>query len=172
MTQQQPERRESAPDRAVHDSNESITDVWRSDANATGPETNYDSRKVMLRAERKDTIEIAEIVRPIVITEPPSFDLTLTERTATYFGPELRLAGEDANYLLTAPGPNTHLVLWKEETDERGYRTDWTQLAEVKAKIVEMPQYDICSQCETPIRSAEHERQAKLGQCPYRPRND
>lgn len=132
---------------------------------SVGPTTDHASRKVMLRAERRDSIEITEVERRFDSSEIPS-KYKVVKRTETYFGPELLLAANDRNFLLTAPGPDTHLLLWSEHVNEREYRTDWDRTAEVRASIDETPQYELCDQCGYPIRSEEHERLSLLGQCP------
>lgn len=131
----------------------------------TGPTTDYGSRKVMLSAERRDTIEIESIEQRLTQGNIPT-DLEVVERTATYFGPELLLQSDDRNFLLTAPGPDCQLLLWSEIVNERGYRQEWSRLAEVRASIAETPQYEICDQCGYPIRTGEHERLSAIGRCP------
>lgn len=132
---------------------------------SVGPTTNHASRKTMLRAERQDSIEITDVEQRFSSFEFPS-KLTVVQRTETYFGPELLLVANDRNFLLTAPGPDTHLLLWSEHVNEREYRTDWARTAEVRVSIEETPQYEICDQCGYPIRSEEHERLSLLGKCP------
>lgn len=131
----------------------------------TEPVTDRNSRTVMLRAERRDSLEITEVEQRFGSYEIPS-KFTVVQRTETYFGPELLLAANERNFLLTAPGPDTHLLLWSEHVNERGYRTDWTRFAEVRVSIDETPQYETCDQCGKSIRSEEHERLSTLGRCP------
>lgn len=138
------------------------TDSNRTD---TGPATDYASRKVMLRAERRDTVKIDAIEQRFTQEGVPT-ELDVVERTATYFGPEILLQSNDSNFLLTAPGPDCHLLLWSEIVNERGYRQEWCRLAEVRAAIADTPQYETCDQCGYPIRTEEHERLAAIGRCP------
>jgi hypothetical protein len=130
-----------------------------------GPTTNYESRKVILRSEHGDTISLGQIEQQFIEREIPS-EFTVVKRTETYFGPELMLEANRRNYLLTAPGPDTQLLLWGENVDDRAYREGWYRLAEVSAEIDETPQYDICDQCGHPIRSQQHQRLSTLGRCP------
>ncbi len=131
----------------------------------TGPTTGYSSRKVMLRSERRDQISIDSIEQRFSDAEIPDC-LTVVERTNTYFGPELLLAEGDQNYLLTAPGPDTHLLLWREIVNDRGFRQQWSRIAEVQAIIDDTTPYEVCDQCGYPIRTEEHERLSTLGRCP------
>lgn len=131
------------------------------------PVTNYCSKMVMLRSERHDEITISEVVtqlrRDVVI---PS-EVTVVQRQCPYFGPKLLLHADEENYLLTAPGPDTHLLLWSPQYDEHGERYGWNKLAEVKAQFIDdQPQYDLCSECGQPMQTLEHERKSAVGRCP------
>lgn len=166
MTSQQTENTHEKGEETANQSSSSHSFQFTSHEGVK-PLTDYDSKTVMLRAERKDEVKITEVVRQLESKGHPPSEFTVLERTNTYFGPELLLEAEETNYLLTAPGPNTYLVLWKESTEDRDFRTGWTQIAEVKAEIAETPQYEFCTQCGNPIRSVQHERLASLGQCPH-----
>lgn len=130
-----------------------------------GPSTDAESRKTILRTERKDTIGISNVLQKFYDADIPE-SFTVVERTETYYGPELLLAADGRNYRLTAPGPDTQLLLWGESTNEREYRESWVRLAELQVFIDGTPQYDICDQCGAPIRSKEHERLSAIGRCP------
>lgn len=136
----------------------------------TAPVTDHHSKSVMLRAERNDTITISQMVNRFSNGFIPE-EVTVLRRTNPYYGPQLLLhasnEGEDLNYQLTAPGPDTFLYLWGAETDSEGFRESWYKLAEVKAALKDnQPQYDICSECGEPIQSLEHEKYAAFGRCP------
>lgn len=122
---------------------------------SASPQTTPENRQTVLRAERRDTVVINGW-----------FETTVVKRTETYYGPELRLAAERRNYLLYAPGFDRQLLLWEAETNERGYIEGWRKIGGVDARIDTVEQYDICPQCGSPIRSAEHERLAAIGRCP------
>lgn len=132
----------------------------------TEPVTDYDSKTVMLRAERNDTIEITDTVARISDHAPVPAAVTVVQRQHTYYGPKLLVAPgrEDPRYQLTAPGPAADLLLWHRTTDDGSDR--WLQLAEVTAAVTDdQLQYTICSGCGEPIRTAEHERLARLDRC-------
>lgn len=148
--------------------------VWtgfRRKPNRNGPVTNPDSQTVMLAAERSDNIEITDIVEEIVPNPKVPDEVSVIKRTETYYGPELLVHSaydsEDRNYLLTAPGPTTHLCLWAGELNEdTGKRQGWYPAAEIKATLdTEQPPYETCDQCGELIRTIYHEREAVLGQC-------
>lgn len=164
MTPSDDQKARTRPQDEEADSSSSIlpTDSVRT---SVGPTTDHPSRKAMLRAERRDSIVVTGVEQRFGTSEIPS-KYTVVQRTETYFGPELLLAANDRNFLLTAPGPDTHLLLWSEHVNEREYRTDWARTAEVRVAIDETPQYEICDQCGYPIRSEEHERLSLLGRCP------
>lgn len=131
----------------------------------SNPETSFDSRKVVLRSERKDTIGITEVVERFRDQDVPE-SLIVLERIDTYYGPELTLFAEGRNYMLTAPGPDTQLLLWAADVDDSNYREVWVRLAEVEAEICRAPQYELCEQCGSPVRSKEHARLSAIGRCP------
>lgn len=131
----------------------------------SSPTTDHSSRKAMLRAERQDEIEITEVERQFESRNLP-VSYQVVQRNQTYFGPELLLASNQENFLLTAPGPDTQLLLWSERVNDNEFRTNWARTAEVRVEISETNQYDICDQCGYPIRSDEHERLSLLGRCP------
>ena len=131
------------------------------------PVTEYDSKIVMLRAERHDIIEIENVVTELTprieVPDKPAVE----KRTSTYYGPKLLLESSGSSYLLTSPGPDTQLLLWVAETGPDGFRKKWIKTAEVTAKFAdERPQYDLCSVCGEPLQSLEHEREAAFGTCP------
>lgn len=152
---------------AVNGDKDEPTSILPSESILTdpGPTTDHDSRKTMLRAERRDIIKIIEIERRFDGTDIPD-QYTVVQRSETYFGPELLLAANDRNFLLTAPGPDTHLLLWTDRVTDQEYRTNWARSAEVRVTIDETPQYEVCNQCGYPIRSEEHERLSVIGRCP------
>jgi len=131
------------------------------------PITEPDSKKVMLRAERNDQIQIVDVVKRLQQSEDIPSEATVARRTNPYFGPKLVLSANDRNYLLTAPGPDTQLLLWAGNYLDDGDRYGWNRLAEVTAQFTEdQPQYDLCPECGQPIQSVEHERMAAFGRCP------
>lgn len=130
-----------------------------------GPTTEYESRKVMRCAERNDVIELLEIREHFNSHRIPG-QYTVVERTSTYYGPELLLEAEGMNWRLTAPGPDTQLLLWSEDVNDRGFREKWCRLAEVEVEISDTSSYDICPSCGGRIRTEEHERLSKIDRCP------
>lgn len=122
----------------------------------------------MLRAERKDSIIISKLApedgNNITVPE----NLKIIQRKETYFGPALlSVDNEGINYKITAPGPDSHLLLWKSNTDKEGFCESWDPIAEIKARFTDdLPQYDICPKCKKPIKTAEHERLAIFDRCP------
>lgn len=74
----------------------------------TEPITEHNSKTVMLAAERKDHIQITDTIQRFDDSVAIPDEVTVVQRTDPYFGPKLlvhaTVDGEDANYLLTAPG--------------------------------------------------------------------
>ncbi len=146
--------------------------IYRVDAETTKPVTDHESKTVMLQAQRGDNITIKEVVDRYDEVDIPDF-LTVIERSAVYFGPELKLHakrdGVDFNYLLTSPGPDAHLILWASnvEVDDDGsrWRRGWYQAAEVTAKVHGVRQYEFCNVCGEPMETIQHERESVLGMC-------
>lgn len=130
----------------------------------------YDSGTVMIAAERGDNIVLTSIVnRQRERCELPE-EMSVIRRSEKYYGPELLLhdevEGENRNYLLTAPGPNSDLQLWVGKLSKEGVRRSWEKAAIVKASLAaEQPPYELCEQCGEPIRSIEHDRKAVTGHC-------
>lgn len=129
--------------------------------------TEYASKQVMLRAERHDRIEIDSVVTRLLERHAVPASVTVVRRSDPYFGPKLLLDDQTSNYLLTAPGPDTQLLLWCGDYAEDGLRRGWQKLAEVTASLADtQPQYDLCPMCNEPLKTLEHEREAAFGMCP------
>lgn len=130
------------------------------------PVTDHRSKKVMLRAERNDIITITETITRLKPSEPIPSEVTVVRRTHPYYGPKLLLSNGENNYLLTAPGPDTQLLLWAPNRTEDGNRSGWHKLAEVTAVFADQqPQYDLCPECGQPMQTLEHERRSAVGAC-------
>jgi hypothetical protein len=134
-----------------------------------GPITDSDSKTVMVAAERGDEIHISEVISKVEGMEIPD-EFSVIQRTDTYYGPKLfvhsRVEGEERNFLLTAPGPDSQLRLWTEEMSSTDKRKGWSKAAEVTAVLpAEQPPYGRCEECGELIRSVEHERAALTGNC-------
>ena len=131
------------------------------------PITEYSSKMVMLRAERHDTVQILEVYSRFRQSVDIPSEVTVKKRSTPYYGPKIVLSGENCSYLLTAPGPDSHLILWKGNYLDDGERYGWEKLAEVAAQFADdQPQYDLCPECGTPLQTIEHERKAVVGRCP------
>ena len=137
------------------------------DAEPGEPITDYSSKMVMLRAERHDNIQIVDVVTRLRRDCQIPSEATVAKRSTPYFGPKLILSARDKNYLLTAPGPDTQLLLWAGNYLDDGGRYGWNKLAEVTAQFADdQPQYDLCPECGEPMQTIEHERKAAVGRCP------
>jgi len=123
-----------------------------SDGDNSSAGTDCQSKTVMLRGERHDTIHIHGLG-----------DVNVVRRTQPYFGPKLLLHDEERNqnWLLTAPGPHSDLQLWQPRTGDEG-RVGWEKFETVTARIESVDQYRIC-ECGEPIKTLEHERKAAMG---------
>lgn len=110
-------------------------------------ETSHASKKVMMRAEHGDEID----VETLGVCE-------VVQRVHTYFGPKLRIEAleGDSQYLLHAPGPRTELQL---------SATSGDPLRTVGAELVGTKQYDICLECGEPLKTVEHRRRSFIGAC-------
>lgn len=124
-----------------------------------GPKTNPATKRVLVRAERNDELEITgvdlyfeEISLPDVVT--------VVQRLKTYYGPKLRVEGNGEQYLVTAPGPDTQALLWQQKDAE------WQKAAEICLEFTgSIPQYDLCPDCGEPLATIAHERRAAIGAC-------
>jgi len=133
----------------------------------TKPVADYESKTVMLRAERKDKIRLTKICNSFIEQSDIPSEFSVAQRTNTYFGPQLLLDAANHLYQLTAPGPDTYLLLWKLEPPSDGDNQRWIQIAEVKADFDgDQPAYNVCPDCGEPIQTAEHDRLALIGRCP------
>lgn len=124
----------------------------------TEPVTDLESKRVMLRAERGDTISVE------------GERLKVLRRKQVYYGPVLECtdspeADAPRTYRLTAPGPSKNLHLWKAVSDEDGFVEGWELIGEVSAEFGGAQQYDLCHQCGQPLKTLEHEREAAVGAC-------
>lgn len=133
------------------------------------PITHSGSKSVILAAESEDTIEIIEIVQQFVTDAKIPGQLITLDRHVTYFGPKLTLKDEQGrDYLLTAPGPDHHLFLWCENTNNDGFRHSWKKAAEIQATFSDQKtRYHICPNCNKPLKSPDHKRLGFIGRCPH-----
>ena len=135
--------------------------------------TSPKSKRVMLRAERHDEVEISLVVSGM--TKVPQ-RFTVVKRTETYFGPKLLLDPVDvdsSNWMLTCPGPNTQLILWKYITGtEDKWHAGRVPVSEVRARISDFESYEMCSVCGEPLKSMWHERLSVAGVCDTEEVND
>lgn len=131
------------------------------------PTTSSGSRSLMLTAEMGDEVNINQVVSRIEYESEIPNEVFIRQRTSTYYGPKLLAGDTDQNeYLITSPGPDQELIIWKEVTNSRGKRIYWTRLAEIEAELSEPSKgYQICPQCNKPLKTAEHTRLAAIGQC-------
>lgn len=121
--------------------------------------TTTETKRVFLRAERGDTVEIAETKNKFCDGTLPE-SVKIIQRQYTYHGPKFRVEGSDEQYLLTSPGPDADGLLWKVDDME------WIRAAEVVVEFGdELPEYEICLHCGEPIKTTEHERESYLGTC-------
>lgn len=146
------------------------SDFSANDLHGLQPTTSSDSKLVMLAAERRDRIVVNSTIEKFFEGDEVPDSLTIFKRSSTYYGPKIlahaQISGEEHNFLITAPGPASELILWAAETDEDNYRKGWYRLAEVEASLAEdQPSFEVCPQCNSPIRSVEHERMASLEMC-------
>lgn len=131
------------------------------------PATDYQSKRVMLRAERGDPIRIRTVTSRFNPSVTIPDRLEVERRAATYYGPELLLVSDSNRFLLTAPGPMSQLFLWADTVDTDEVREGWTRIAEVQAELDGTgTRYSICPDCGEPIKTAEHDRLALLDRCP------
>ena len=133
-----------------------------------GSDTDSNSKAVMLRGEYDDVVHIEKVISSAASTVTVPSEFTILQRQQTYYGPELELTDNDCRWLLTAPAPDTQLLLWQAIETSTGYIEGWERVAEVKASLKEPGQYDICPQCGNPIKTIEHEREAAIGICQRR----
>lgn len=130
------------------------------------PETTFDCKKVALRAERHDELHVSEIKERYQPDGSIPDSFIVAERTQTYYGPKLVLEAGSENYLVTVPGPESQLLLWRSDPGANGFQKGWTKLAEVSIEFGdELPQYDLCPHCGEPLKTLEHERMAGFGGC-------
>jgi hypothetical protein len=132
------------------------------------PVADAGSKSVMLAAERHDIISIVDVENQISDDNTVQQCVSVKQRHNTFYGPKLLVECEsEREYLLTAPGPDRYLYLWGENVTEFGTRESWFKLAEVQATLNESRnRYHLCHECNEPLKTAEHEKLAAIGQCP------
>jgi len=132
------------------------------------PSTDQGSKSVMLRGELQDEVEILSVERKLSEGHSIPETVTVRQRTNTYYGPKLLTIAESGReYLLTAPGPDSYLLLWGEDLHQQAGRTGWVEVAEVRGQLADdQGRYHLCHQCNEPLKTAEHQRLASIGQCP------
>ena len=132
------------------------------------PETDQSSKELMLRGETQDEVRISTVEEHLSDDFEVPEQVIIKQRTNTYYGPKLRaIANSGKEYLITAPGPDSHLLLWTGDLNNRGKSKGWIKLAEVTAHLVDdKSRYHLCQQCNEPLQTADHQRLAAIGQCP------
>lgn len=136
--------------------------------NQTETATEHSSKNVMLEATTDDLVRITDVHAGM--RRVPE-QMRVVRRTNTYHGPSIRLippedwVGERTNYELTCPDKFSQLVLWKAVTDHEGYIQKWVKIARVTAEIFQVAGYDICAQCEEPIKDPMHRSMSMMGHC-------
>lgn len=124
-----------------------------------GPKTNPATKRVLIRAERKDELEVTEVdscFEDIFIPET----VTVVQRLMTYYGPKLRVEAGEEQFLITAPGPDTQALLWRQKD------MAWHKAAEIRLDFTgSLPQYSTCPECGEPLSTIAHERRAAIGAC-------
>lgn len=130
------------------------------------PVADAGSKSVMLAAERGDVISIVDVENNFSDGGSVPQSVSVKQRHNTFYGPKL-LVKSEKEYLMTAPGPDSHLYLWGGNLTDFGTRESWFKLAEVRATLEESTnRYHLCHECNEPLKTAEHEKLAALGQCP------
>lgn len=123
------------------------------------PKTNPETKRVLVRAERNDELKITAVVSNLEDINVPN-SVKVVQRIMTYYGPKLRVEADDEQYLVTAPGPNTQALLWRQKDSA------WHKAAEVRLDFTgSLPEYDICPDCGEPLSTIAHERRAAIGAC-------
>lgn len=131
------------------------------------PETEYESKMVMLRAERHDRIQVLDVVTRLQHGVKIPSKLRVVKRSTPYFGPKLILSDDHQQFQLTAPGPDSQLLLWRAHDVGSGERYGWEKIAEVTVQFADdQPQYDLCPECGQPMQTIEHQRKAAVNRCP------
>lgn len=128
---------------------------------AESTETTYSTKRVLMRAEHKDELEMHETSASTYDGDIP-VNVVVVKRDLTYYGPRLRIESLDAGeqYILTVPGPESEAILW--------HLTDvgWKEMAEVSLDFGKsIPSYDICLYCNEPLSTVAHRRRAAVGAC-------
>lgn len=131
----------------------------RVDSIEGNPETNPETKRVLVRAERKDELEITAVDSCFEDVSVPDI-VTVVQRLMTYYGPKLRVEADGEQYLVTAPGPDTQALLWRQRDSA------WHKAAEIRLDFTgSLPEYDICPDCGEPLSTIAHERRAAIGAC-------
>lgn len=119
----------------------------------TMPATDRECKKVTLRAERGDTVDVEGYG-----------EMEVKRRQMTYYGTVLNLYDkpEQQGYELYARDPREQLRLVERVQDEEGFVIGLRDLGEAKAELVDVKRYDFC-ECGEPVKTLEHERMAWMG---------
>jgi hypothetical protein len=127
----------------------------------TNTETSYPTKRVFMRAEHKDEIELHNASPSAQKKDIPEGAIVV-KRNLTYYGPKLRIESlnDGEQYCLTVPGPDSEAILW-ELAD-----TGWRRMAEVSLEFSgSVPKYDFCLYCNEPLSTVAHRRRAAVGAC-------
>lgn len=116
------------------------------------PAADYDSKTVLLRGRRGDSVAIEG-----------HGEFEVSRRKDSYMGPELYLSedGEGHTHRLISGDIHEYLRLWEVILNERDFIEGWRYIGEVKAELITEHQYNMCK-CGEPIKNQWHQSQAML----------
>ena len=119
------------------------------------PVSDYATKKALLVAQREDVVEISG-----------HGDMTVVERTDTYYGPQLTLTDGNRNYRLHGSGFAEDPQLWRAMVED-GFVTGWEPVDHVSAEIAEVGGAPQC-ECGELLETLDERRMAYIGGiCPH-----
>lgn len=119
------------------------------------PVSDYATKKTLLVAQRDDVVEVSG-----------HGEMTVVERSETYYGPQLTLNHEETSYRLHGSGFAADPKLWRAVVED-GFVTGWEPRGHVGAEIVEVGKAPQC-ECGELLKTLEQRRMAYIGGvCPH-----
>jgi len=120
------------------------------------PVSDYDTKTALMVASHEDVLAVDGYG-----------EMSVTKRTDTYYGPNIKLTDGDDNYLLVPAGFADDPELWRAVTDEDGFVEGYDQIDNVGVEVAEVANPPQC-ECGELLESQREKREAFIaGVCPH-----
>jgi len=120
------------------------------------PVSDYDTKTALMVASHEDVLEV-----------DGHGEMTVTKRTDTYYGPNIKMTDGKDGYLLVPSGFANDPELWRAVTDGDGFVQGYDHIDNVAVEIAEVGDAPQC-ECGELLKTQREKREAFIGGvCPH-----